>query len=65
MAVEVNARPYRRNHWNEPKGRGMWLFDLGRREKVRFAFTGTYTEARKAAVAEAKRLGLDLVEVLP
>ncbi len=65
MAVEVNTRQYRIGHWHEPKGRGQWLFSVGRREEARFGFLGTYTEARQAAVKEARRLGLDLVEVLP
>lgn len=60
--ITVSTRPYYRSHMKEPKGRGSWAFDIA--GKIEW-FNGTYTEARKAAVAKAKEVGAAFVAVLP
>lgn len=65
--ARVSTRGYRRSHLNEPKGRGYWLFAFDGDEDPDnlWGTNGTYTEARKAAKAEAKTRGAELVEVMP
>jgi hypothetical protein len=59
MTVYVNTREYEFAHGKRPRGEGGWAFFFNPRAEVGTAcwFTGTYAEARKAAVAEAKRRG--------
>jgi len=70
MAVEVGTHEYEASHGTTPRGRGNWAFLMGDRLNGRyladlFWCNDLYTEARKAAKAEAKRLGCDHVSVQP
>ena len=65
MRVETNE--YFNAHGKAPRGFGGWWFqllDATRRDQGDFTFTGTYTEARKAAVAKAKEMNCTTVRVL-
>jgi len=57
MSIEVNVNDYVFAHGHRPRGRGYWAFFFKRHDDVANAFwhTGTYAEAKKAAVAEARR----------
>jgi len=59
MTTSVNTSEYRAAHGKEPRGKGRWMFDLGREngEWHEFAMNANYGTALAAAKAEAKRLG--------
>ena len=50
MRTTINTRRHFLSHMREPRGRGGWLFENEAREVV-FQFSGTYAEARRAAIA--------------
>jgi hypothetical protein len=62
--ITVNTTQFEFSHGKAPKGRGSWAFKLGARAEL-FWHNGTFTEARKAAKAEARRVGVHWVEVQP
>ena len=70
--VQVSTRDYYFSHGKEPKGRGCWGFSIGERVKADYDVmkawwspcSCTYAEARKLAVEEARRRGVDYVECL-
>lgn len=75
--VEVSTAAYRRSHGAEPRGRGGWMFVMGKEDydyldevdaqgrKVVWSVPHgmSFGEAKKAAVAEARRRGISLVGV--
>lgn len=63
----VNTNEYLMAHGRDPKGRGHWAFIFDRKHaEPWFAFGEmTYGEAKKLALAEAKRRGARFVEVGP
>lgn len=65
MTVEVNTRDFEFSHGRKPRGSGSWAFFFKRDDDVSNAFwaQGSYTEAKKAAIAEAKRRGARTVFV--
>jgi len=76
QAVEVRTDAYWRSHGRGPRGRGSWLFRMedaaGQMIPIDdpicrefFRHLGTYRESRKAAKAEARRLGARRIIVLP
>lgn len=76
-AVEVDTSWYRRMHGAEPRGRGNWVFVIGKRSyehsddralyRPAQGHPGgiPYASAKKHAIAEAKRRHLSLVVVSP
>lgn len=66
MAIEVDSSEYWRVHGRLPRGRGLWLFQIGQQaEASRLEHYGALAGARAAARREARRLGADYVKVLP
>ena len=71
--VGIDDALYYRSHGKAPRGRGGWLFFIdGDRDASRaFNANGTFAEARKVAMAEAKRRAVEagvnfvMVEVAP
>jgi len=68
--VEVFTEEYEKSHLKAPRGRGNWAFCFGRPSEGRYLadlwfWNGTYTDAKRAAVAEAKRLGCSAAFVQP
>ena len=66
MHIRVNTRDFENSHGRKPRGEGRWGFRLsggayGQRE---FWAPGTYSAAKRQAVAEAKIFLNDTVEVL-
>lgn len=61
LGVTVSYFKYICAHRKCPKGYGAWAFDMG--DKDTFFHTGTFTEAKRAAVKEAKRRGVDAISV--
>lgn len=62
----VSTADYESAHCKKPRGTGTWAFFFdGRDHDVADAFwaNGSYTEAKAAAVAEAKRRGVSRVTV--
>ncbi|MBS6829192.1 MAG: hypothetical protein KH208_04855 [Desulfovibrio sp.] len=59
--VRVSYFKYICAHRKCPKGCGTWAFHMG--EGDMFFHTGTFTEAKRAAVKEAKRRGVDSISV--
>ncbi len=62
MAVRVSIRQYEASHGRRPRDWGRRGFQIG--DQVEW-FAGTYTEAKKLAVEQARQGGLHLIEVLP
>lgn len=66
MRVNVSTTKFEFAHGRKPRGTGLWMFllldDQGR-TVVTVSHTGTFTEARKVAVARAKFAGVVEVEV--
>lgn len=77
--IKIDSSVYRRTHGAEPRGRGSWAFVMGAtdyefvdqkdaqgRPLVWFAPASlTFSEAKKAAIAEAKNRGVTVVGVGP
>lgn len=67
MNVTVSTRDYQFSHNRAPRGYGSWAFAFDGAEQMHEIFwvhSATYTQARKAAVAEARRRGARDVEVM-
>ncbi len=67
MKLEVHTSEYMMTYGREPRGRGVWAFVFDRvHDKPWYAIGQmTYGEAKKLALAEAKRRGARFVEVAP
>lgn len=70
QGVLVSTRDYYHSHMKEPKGRGSWAFSIGEvvkddidYNKLWWSPSCTYAEARKLAIAEAKKRGVSYIEV--
>jgi hypothetical protein len=65
MKIEVNDLLYQFSHGRAPRGRGSWAFFFGREQDIGSAywFSGSYAEAKKAAIAEARRRNVNEVFV--
>lgn len=55
MTFEFNTRDFRFSHGKEPRGFGSWAFEIEGHELV-WAPTSTFTDAKKWARAEAKKM---------
>ncbi len=60
--IFFDIRDYHNSHLRKPRGRGLWLFQIG---AAVFEHNGTYAEARKAAAEAAREAGHKTVVVLP
>lgn len=63
--VHVSTASYQASHGREPRGTGSWAFFFDGSSDVADAYwaDGSYSAARRAAVAEAARRGAGRVEV--
>jgi hypothetical protein len=60
----LSAERYAFTHGHRPRGIGQWSFSLGRSGAwTQFEYNGSYTDAKKAAMREARSLGCDTVVV--
>jgi outer membrane biosynthesis protein TonB len=60
--------PFRASHGKAPRGTGTWAFSFSRSAAAWFAPRGTFTKAKRAVRAEARRRGYGgtvIVWVLP
>lgn len=58
MTMHVFTDAYVRSHGRTPRGRGAWMFEFRTGygyPAVTFTANGSYTEAKKQAVAEARK----------
>jgi hypothetical protein len=62
MPVRVTTTKFTWSHGRQPRGRGLWAFAIG--GQTRF-ISGTYREAKKQALAEARTKGVQEIFVLP
>ena len=67
--VEVSTRKYVSSHWRDPRVHGSWAFrfpttSAGGPAHMEW-FNGTFTQARKLAIARARVVGAIIIEVLP
>lgn len=65
-SVNVSTKQFEFSHGRKPRGRGCWMFDLlddQGRTVATVSHTGTYTEAKKNAVARAKFAGCQDIEL--
>lgn len=60
----ISTRRHFLSHLRSPRGRGGWLFENDAREVV-FQHSGTYGEAKKAALAWAAANGVAVLHVCP
>lgn len=63
--VHFDTSEYELSHGKTPRGYGSWAFEFSVDRCVWWAPTGTFTAAKKAARAEAKRRSVEDVKVLP
>jgi hypothetical protein len=71
-SIAVNTDGYERNHGAKPKGRGNWGFGIGTSDPDMDPKSGDlfwanmlYSDAVKAAKAQAKKRGVNAVYVMP
>lgn len=66
-SISIDSTDYIVAHGHQPKGRGVWAFFIGCRNDISKLFftprSTSYTEARKLAVQEARRMGVDYISV--
>jgi len=61
---QSSAVDYKFVHGRAPRGKGLWSFELGdHRHWTTFWFDGTYTDAKRAAMKQARTLQLTTVVV--
>lgn len=67
--MQVWIFEYEASHAKQPRGRGTWAFAIGWGRKRwlgdLFWFTGSYSDARKAAIAHARANSCHVVSVQP
>ena len=65
--IRVETNLYFNSHAKEPRGFGGWWFqfEMGGVDFMQFEFTGSYTDAKKAARIKAANNGATVVRVLP
>ena len=65
--MRVSTTQYRFSHGRDPRGTGLWAFEMGahgRPSETYFA-QGTYAQARREATRQARAMDYDWVQVLP
>lgn len=66
MTVRVDTGTYLCSHGRTPRGTGLWYFTLHRDGSfTETSFQGSFTDARRWAVQEARDLGCSVVTVQP
>lgn len=60
--MEVSTSRFEFDHGRKPRGFGMWAFFFEGETEPRW-FSGTFGEAKKMAVAEARRHGVSRMRV--
>jgi hypothetical protein len=63
MNVDVSTRQYKFAHGKLPRGVGNWAFAFAGRPRLIVWVSGPYGQAKRTAVAEAKKLNVQLLEV--
>lgn len=63
MNVQVSTSEYQFSHNKMPRGFGNWAFFFGDEQEPVFFNSCTYSEAKKKAVAQAKKYGYRRVKV--
>ena len=61
-AVEVNTNEFIFSHRKEPRGYGLWMFEIG---GLPFEYTGRYAVAKKFAIKYAQAKNITAIKVLP
>ncbi len=64
-SITVNTRLYKLVHRGEPRGIRSWGFTMGERTGVYWVHETAYAEAKRRAVQQARRLGVEYITVLP
>jgi hypothetical protein len=64
MATTICTSRFYRSHLTSPRGRGSWLFENQAGDIV-FMHNGTYSEAKRAAMAYCAQRGLAGLYVCP
>jgi hypothetical protein len=64
MKTKISTSRHDASHLASPKGRGGWMFENAAGKHV-FTFSGTYAEARKAAIAWGAANSIDTLYVCP
>lgn len=62
--ARLDLSRFHASHGNAPRGRGGWLFE-NEAEQVVFSFSGTYAEAKRAALTWCRANGCDTLYVCP
>lgn len=62
MTVEVSTRQYEFTHGHKPRGMGCWAFIFDSDSNLFWA-SDTYGQAKRLAIAEARKRGVRRVEV--
>ena len=60
--VTIRTSQYVFSHGREPRGWGMWVFEI---DGERFCHAGKYSDAKKSAVAMARVRNATTVTVMP
>lgn len=63
--MKVNTTKYRASHWEGPRGKGYWFWQIGENEENMIQTYGTYSETREMAIKMARQLGAEVVCLLP
>jgi hypothetical protein len=68
-ALRVNVAPYAHSHGKPPRGRGYWAFAFDGKNDIDDVWFApgnlTYAEAKKAALAQAKKIKAKTISVQP
>ena len=69
-SIEIQKTEFLNSHGHDPRGRGCWLFEFLRDGEVvegpwGWGWSGTYTDALKAAKKHARDIGADAINVCP
>lgn len=60
--IECRTTRYKFSHGKAPRGIGYWAFEIANETHL---FQGSYGQAKKLALAEAKAKGVTIIAVLP
>jgi len=62
MAEKVSTTEYRFSHGKEPRGSGLWWFEI---DGESVSYTGSYAVAKDSAIRYARTKSASVVKVLP
>lgn len=63
--VEVVTSEFEFSHGRAPRGFGSWAFEIGCGREIFWVHQSRFAPARAAAVREARRVGENMVTVMP